>query len=198
MELDDIKAAGFTGRSGHPGLYDVLRHVCRLISPRTYLEIGMYDGASVVTVITHSPHLQKIVGCDIFGNDWRNWQGGTSAEAPAHITQAIRKAGYFKELEVLVGDSAKTIPNLREKFDLILIDGDHAAEPARTDFLNCWPLLNDRGILVFDDCRFASVESVMKEIHNRGMSHIITVDDEWHDATSAFMRGDLWTYKHAV
>jgi predicted O-methyltransferase YrrM len=43
------------------------------------------------------------------------------------------------------------IPTLREKFDLILIDGDHSESGVYTDLQQSWELLSPGGIIVLDD-----------------------------------------------
>lgn len=123
---------GVPRRSGHPCTYDVLRDCCRKINPRSYLEIGVFYGASLLTVLDHSPELCRIVLCD-----------------PVPHIDDLDLPHY----QMLLGYSRDLIPTLdtSEPFDLILVDGDHTTEEALNDMRMTIPLLRPGGLLVFDD-----------------------------------------------
>jgi len=52
------------------------------------------------------------------------------------------------------------------KFDLIYIDGSHLFEDVFIDYYYCAQLLNENGIMLFDDCRDPHVLKVVKFIKN--------------------------------
>jgi predicted O-methyltransferase YrrM len=66
----------------------------------------------------------------------------------------VQAAGV--EVRVLRGTSLEQLPPLvadGETFDLIYIDGSHAALDVMTDAVLCWRLLAPGGLMIFDDYR---------------------------------------------
>lgn len=182
--LERVKASGFTGRHGHPCLYDVISEAISLSKPLSYLEIGVFDGASLCSVLELCKP-ERIVLCDIFASDWQHWLLDSPRPNPGthgHIDSIL--ARYGVSARFLVEDSKTAIPKLRETFDLIHIDGNHDTEYARADFRNCLPLLNPRGYLVMDDTSFTEVKPVLEEI-NSCMEHVLTLSDS-ESASSLF------------
>jgi hypothetical protein len=114
---------------------------------RDYLEIGCRDGDSLREVVLHAPLLQRVVICDLWGSDY----GGTGRGGHEHIDKLLDDLGYTGERVFLDGDSRETVPTIRWKFDLVLVDGDHSDEGARADLTNAWPLVADGGTLLFHD-----------------------------------------------
>lgn len=159
--LSRIQASGFTGRHGHPCLYDCLEAVCNVARPRSYLEIGVYDGASLATVLGNT-ELEHIALCDLWGEDWLTWQGGINATAGStdHIKALLSRMGYRGTVQFLVGDSVDMLPTLKGQFDLITIDGAHDPEHAASDWNHAKRLLAPGGTIVFDDIEFTEIRRV--------------------------------------
>jgi hypothetical protein len=114
---------------------------------RDYLEIGCREGDSLREVVLHAPALKRVVVCDLWGSDFV----GTGRGSHDHIDQLLDDLGYTGARVFLDGDSRKTVPTIRGKFDLVLVDGDHSDEGARADLTNAWPLVHYRGTLLFHD-----------------------------------------------
>lgn len=182
--LERIKALGFRGRHGHSCLYDVLAEACRLGKPASYLEIGVYDGASLFTVLTAQPTINKLVLCDIFNQayhvseDWPDQKPGS----PNHIRELLKSLNYSGQVTFLIEDSRSAIPKVKDTFDLIHIDGNHSTEYALTDFRNCYPLLNPGGYLVMDDTSFKELKPVCEEIE-KVMEPVLTLTDSLSAST---------------
>lgn len=56
---------------------------------------------------------------------------------------------WLEKTEFLQGESSKILPNLTEKYDLVLIDGDHSKEGALSDWENVKSKFNK--FVIFDD-----------------------------------------------
>lgn len=182
--LERIKVKGFKGRHGHSCLYDVLSEAVELSKPLSFLEIGVYDGASLFTVLNGAPQITRVVLCDIFNQeyqaseDWPDRQPGSAQ----HIRDLLRFLGYQGETEILIEDSRSAIPRVKGSFDLIHIDGNHKTEYALSDFRNCFPLLKSGGYLVMDDTTFQELKPVCEEIE-LSMIPVLTLTDDLSGST---------------
>lgn len=187
--LTRIRELGFRGREGHPCMYDVLDRVGREYQPKSYLEIGVFDGASAFSLIQAAPSLKRIVLCDIFGQDWRQWSGGPKHGEPRDAMRSLLlQADYHGDSELIIGNSNVEIPKLKETFDVITVDGDHTYHVAYADVKNAYPLLRPGGILVWDDSSRAEMRRITKElIEPWKMTHLFTLDDD-DDATSVYQK----------
>lgn len=108
-------------------LYDVLA----LLTPvRSYLEIGVQEGESLRTVVqANAATLTRVVACDTWGPQ----HGGTNRQSHAHIAAILAP---YPQLDVcyLDGPSGVLLPTLGdERFELVLVDGDHSYEGALSD-----------------------------------------------------------------
>ena len=127
--------------------WDALVQICLESNPRSYLEVGTRYGDSLLRVVAATDRqLDRIVIADTWGIDY---MGEHQYRSHEHIRRMLE--GFGLTAEYLDGDSARTIPTLTGQFDLVLVDGDHSREAARTDLWNCWKLVAPGGHLVFDD-----------------------------------------------
>lgn len=129
----------------------VLWAAAKLIVPTRYLEIGVRRGRSAAVVGALQPD------CAIYGFDvWVPEYGGVPNPGPEFVRSELRSVGHRGEVELISGDSRKTVPAfLRQHpdlfFDLVTVDGDHSVLGAATDLANVLPRLKVGGIVVFDD-----------------------------------------------
>lgn len=79
----------------------------------------------------------------------------------------IRTAGLKERIVILRGNSDDVLPSLKEKFDFIYIDGDHAYSQVRRDILSCLPLLKEGGIICGDDLELQAwqVDNITMDKH---------------------------------
>jgi hypothetical protein len=95
--------------------------------------------------------------CDIYGFDlWIPDYHGVPNPGPDFIREELQRVGHAGAVELLSGDSRKTVPAfLRQHselyFDLITIDGAKSVLGVGSDFANALPRLKVGGIVVFDD-----------------------------------------------
>lgn len=117
--------------------------------PKRILEIGTRTGISLCQLLSafmHPEEIERIVSCDLF-ND-----GFISPDLVKYnLRQLYIPEAVINKIDFLVGDSKATVPQLKEEFDYILVDGDHSPEGARADLENVRPLVAKGGVIVFDD-----------------------------------------------
>lgn len=117
--------------------------------PKRILEIGTRTGISLCQLLSayvDYKGIERIVSCDLF-NDGYISPGLVKLNLKTlNIPQDV-----IDKIEFLIGDSKTLIPQLKEKFDWVLVDGDHSELGARTDLENARTLVEQGGVLVFDD-----------------------------------------------
>ena len=115
----------------------------------TYLEVGSRRGHSFLAALTANPKLNAtaadIWSCGVYGDE-ENTQ--------KLFEQTVSKLKPDIKFFVVNGDSKLTLPKLLsqgKKYDLIVVDGDHDSEPSAIDLQNADNLLDDGGMIIFDD-----------------------------------------------
>ena len=131
----------------------VLAAATRLLSPRSYLEIGVRRGRSLA-VVAAGARDASLIGVDL----WMPEYADIANPGPAFVEQQIGRVGFHGSLELLTGNSHRVLSRLFAErptltFDLITVDGDHTPAGARRDLLDVLPRLRVGGALVFDDIR---------------------------------------------
>jgi hypothetical protein len=111
--------------------HQLLEGLHERLQPRTYLEIGINDGAGLMLSRTRS------IGVD----------PSFKITKPLHCDVQLVKAtsdDFFADDDSLAHFEGVPV-------DLAFIDGMHLAEYAYRDFMNTEPLMADTGVVVFDD-----------------------------------------------
>lgn len=101
---------------------DFISILCSIYNPNTYLELGLYEGETWNKVNTFC---NRKIGVDIID---RNISG-----------------------EIYIETTDSFFSHFKDKIDMAFIDADHNFESAKKDFLNCFNLLNDGGIIALHD-----------------------------------------------
>lgn len=140
----------------------------RAFEPNKILEIGSFEGKSTVWFIEkYITNDNKSITCI---DPWLNYNhnetslytyGEVSTDRKYDNNQIknrflsnIELTGKLSQVNVIHGLSHIELPKLNvngERFDLIFIDGNHTASFVLTDAVYCWWLLNENGIIIFDD-----------------------------------------------
>lgn len=146
-------------------LWEAIGVVVSRLDPRSYLEIGVQDGGSLRRVIK-AGKIKRLVLCDTWGSKY----GGLNRGNHRRIENLLKKLKFDGEVEFLDGKSQDLLPGLEDRFDLILIDGDHSYQGAFQDLNNCWHLLTQRGIIVYDDLTHSSHGGDLEKAFNQFVS----------------------------
>lgn len=89
-----------------------LSMISHLLKPKNILEIGTYTGYSAICMAEGLRPEGKLVTIDV------------NEELEARVRGYFEQAGISSKVDYKVGDAAKIIPTLTEKFDLVFIDAD--------------------------------------------------------------------------
>lgn len=120
------------------------------------LEIGVFRADLTQTLFERlSMRIERYVGVDPYIGDESDpyfvgyWKKDKSiAEQTFNSTAKIFQN---RGAELVRATSADYFESSREQFDLVIIDGDHRAEPALKDLRAGWKLVKPNGLILLDD-----------------------------------------------
>lgn len=129
-----------------------------------YLEIGTFEGASLIYMVKHvlvDPESTAVV-IDPFTFSKNQYEIFTS-----NINE------YRDKIKVIKGFSQTELAALNtEQFDIIYIDGDHTSEAVLQDARLSFPLLTPGGYMIFDDYLWISTGAhSVENIHDPKLHH---------------------------
>jgi len=138
---------------------------------KSVMEIGFNSGFSALLMLFTNPYM-KLTCFDL---------GEHSYTLPCFLKL---KETFGDRINIIIGDSTKTLPNINEKYELIHIDGGHSTEVAESDILNSYRLSKSGTILIMDDYDFSNLhtlwdQSILK--YNLHPLDILTYDSPHHD-----------------
>jgi predicted O-methyltransferase YrrM len=112
-----------------------------------YLEIGVFEGKSFFwvldNILTHES--SRATGIDIFPGD-----------VEGRFMANLQASGNEARVTVIKGSSQVELRNLpMGSYDLIYVDGSHAAKDVLADAVLCWPLLKNGGLMILDDYQWS-------------------------------------------
>ena len=61
------------------------------------------------------------------------------------------RTSEYTNLKTFISKSEHVLPNLKQEFNFIYIDGDHTEKVVYQDAIQSWELLDSGGIIAFDD-----------------------------------------------
>lgn len=111
---------------------DFIVHLARIIRPKTYVELGLYQ-CSLFNKI--EPFASTLIGLDI------------KPEAEAFMKQSSKT-------KFVLGTTDKFALKLRKSpisIDMLFIDADHSRKSVLNDFKNFFPFVVDQGIIILHD-----------------------------------------------
>lgn len=145
----------------------ILQNLFLNLNPSYTLEIGMAHGfSSLLFTDLHYhrnslnlPDLSRQQHCVIDPFQEQVWDSTG--------LMIIEKFGYQELLEFYQDFSSLVLPRLvadNKKYGLIYVDGSHLFEDVFIDFYYCFHLLDQDGVVVFDDCSDPHILKVIKFI----------------------------------
>ena len=145
------------------------------------LEIGVAQGNTMVSLLECNPSLTYL-GID-------PWYWSIELTRAPHGLKQLKSQDdidtwYYGVLDklkiyknrgsVIRGFSKDIIPDIKEKFDVIHIDGDHTYEGCKWDLDNIKSLLKSDGVVVVDDVRtWPDVHQAWQEFKKENESIIV-------------------------
>lgn len=111
------------------------------------LEIGFNSGFSALLMLMTNPNIT--LTCVDLGNHMYT--------VPCY--EKIKEF-YGDRINLIIGNSVNTLPNLTDCYDLIHIDGGHDDFVATNDIVNCYHLSKNRTILIMDDYDFTNLHAL--------------------------------------
>jgi len=111
------------------------------------MEIGFNSGFSTLLMLVTNPNIH-ITCLDL---------GEHAYKIPCY--QKIKET-FGNRINIIIGDSRKTLQNMNNNYDLIHIDGGHSTEVAESDIINSYRLSKNGTILIMDDYDFVNLHKL--------------------------------------
>lgn len=114
---------------------------------KNVMEIGFNSGFSTLLMLISNPNIH--VTCFDLGKH--------KYTIPCYEKL---KETFGDRINIIIGDSTKTLQTVNDKYDLIHIDGGHSTEVANSDIINSYRLSKPRTILIMDDYDFPHLHNI--------------------------------------
>jgi len=128
------------------------------LKPSSVLEIGTHIGASTLHIASalfmnrvrdgNPPKLVSVDISDVNSQASKPWLLHGSSQSPMEM---VRDMGYSKFVEFITDDSLSYFATCKSRFDLIFLDGDHAARTVYQEIPAALELLNRNGVIFLHD-----------------------------------------------
>ncbi len=122
------------------------------------LEVGSFEGCSATwildTLMNHSESRMTVIDTFEGGMEHQNTAEYDMPSIEDRFWSNVSKCEHVRKLRVMKARSEDALIDLKREgagFDLIYIDASHVAIDFLHDAVLCWRMLNQGGILVFDD-----------------------------------------------
>jgi len=111
---------------------DFIVHLTRVVRPKVYVELGVYQCALFNRVV---PYAQKLIGID------------NSEEAG----KFMKKTAKAKFVRLSTDEYYRELKKHPIKIDMLFIDADHSKESVLKDFKHFFPYVSDQGVILLHD-----------------------------------------------
>jgi cephalosporin hydroxylase len=160
----------------------VLRNLCMALQPERTLEVGMASGGSALALTSAHRDLGRPPGHQHLAVD--PLQLAPNAYDGAGLV-ALERAGLAGYARLYAGYSSAVLPRLVEeglRVGLAYVDGSHLVEDVFIDFYYSARLLEEGGVLCFDDCAVPDVRKVIRFIQRNYAAILEPFDLDVHRA----------------
>lgn len=161
LKLELASVFGATDLAGgvNPGDRRAIFTLVRALAPQSVLEIGTHVGASTVHLIAglrlnrqqNPSQAARLTSVDILDvNDpvTGPWRVHGCPSSPREMAAKLGAAGWVR---FVTGPSLKYLRTSAERYDLIFLDGDHAAKAVYQEIPVALRALNPGGVLLLHD-----------------------------------------------
>ena len=175
--------------------YMLLWEIAVFRKPKRILEIGTRTGISLCQLLSayidHSI-IQKIVCIDPFMDQFTS---------PALVLKNLKCLNIpTDKLEIIEGKSEEVLKKMvyvdKERFDYILVDGDHAKVAAREDLEAADKLIAPDGVIVFDDISTAPGECALIDVWEDFKKCHYPEYAEWNENMTG--KGTAWAIRKSI
>ena len=138
---------------------------------KNVMEIGFNSGFSVLLMLLTNPNI--CVSCFDLGEH--------KYTMPCYEKL---KETFGDRINITIGDSTKTLENIKDNYDLIHIDGGHTTEVANSDIINSYRLSKQGTILIMDDYELPHLHKLWDSYiikYNLKKLHINVYESRHHD-----------------
>ena len=136
--------------------------------PITYLEIGAFHGANVLSVAkTYGAHPESKLYCIDPWEDYEDYPEYKNEQGKNYsiFTTNVINSGDKDKIKIHRGYSNIEVPKFDDNFfDIIYIDGNHEPEYVLEDAVLSFRKLKNNGILIFDDYGWHGPDETQKGI----------------------------------
>jgi predicted O-methyltransferase YrrM len=138
---------------------------------KNVMEIGFNAGFSTLLMLLTNSDM-KILCFDL---------GDHTYTMPCYLKL---KETFGNRINIIIGDSTRTVKHINDKYDLIHIDGGHSFNVATSDILHSYRLSKQGTILIFDDYDFNGLHQLWDNVveqYNLKPLHIYVYETHRHD-----------------
>ena len=114
---------------------------------KNVMEIGFNSGFSTLLMLISNPNIR--ISCFDLGEH--------KYTIPCYEKL---KETFSDRINIIIGDSTKTLQNINDNYDLIHIDGGNSTEVADSDIINSYRLSKQGTILIMDDYDFPNLHNI--------------------------------------
>jgi len=154
---------------------DKVKNISNLVlnkNIKNVMEIGFNSGFSTLLMLISNPNI-KITCYDL---------GEHKYTIPCY---ELLKEIFKDRINIIIGDSTKTLNNDNMKYDLIHIDGGHTTEIANSDIINSYRLSKHGTILIMDDYNFDNLhqlwDNYINEYNLKSLNNMNSYNTHFHD-----------------
>jgi len=138
---------------------------------KNVMEIGFNAGFSALLMLISNPNMS--ITCFDLGEH----------KYTISCYEKIKET-FGDRINIIIGDSTKTLPMVLDTYDLIHIDGGHSTEVANSDIINAYRLSKQGTILIMDDYDFHNLHILWDNYiaeYNLKSLNINTYNSPHHD-----------------
>jgi predicted O-methyltransferase YrrM len=136
-----------------------LLRIIKKQNPKSILEIGVDEGENALRLISAIPKKDNLsniryVGVDLFSlmtSDIARHEASQIPKSKQDVEFLITSNFPNIEFELFEGNSNEILKTIKEKFEIIFIDGGHSYETVKKDVELSESLLSDGGLIILDD-----------------------------------------------